>query len=169
MLILHICFSIFHVLDLPVYPPFVSDLAEITAFSTSWDTSDCYRFFRQALLTSQDISQTYNSSVTVFCPTRDAFALFNNEDFNRLLEPIWVRHATEFLMNHITVPALTREELVNRAPAMLTMLNGAEYELRRSGDRPRIKNSKNEQARSDFGDLIALDGCVPRIEQCSDA
>jgi hypothetical protein len=156
-------FRIFHVLDLPVYPPFVSDFVEFTAFSTSWDTSDFFRFFRGSLLSSEDISKMFNSSLTVFCPTREAFSLFNNEDFQRLLEPVWVRHATEFLLNHITIPALTREELVNRAPSMITMLNGASYELKRSGERPRIKNSKNEQARSDFGDLIALDGYVHTI------
>ena len=96
----------------------------------------------------------------MFCPTREAFALFNNEDFNRLLEPIWVRHATEFLLNHMTMPALTRAQLVEQAPTMITMLNGAQYELKRSGDLPRIKNSKDEQARSEFGDIIALDGYV---------
>ncbi len=145
-------------LDLPLYPPFISDFVEFTSFSTSWDTSDCFRFFRQALLSSEDISLMFNSTLTVFCPTRVAFANFNNEDFQRLLEPIiWARHATEFLLNHITTPALTREELVSRAPGMITMLNGAQYELKRSGDLPRIKNS-DEQARSEFGDLMALDG-----------
>jgi len=155
--------GIFHVMDLPVYPPFISDFTEFTAFSTSWDTSDCFRFFRQSLLSSEDISKMFDSSLTMFCPSRVAFAQFNNEDFNRLLEPIWVRHATEFLLNHMTMPALTREELVNLAPSMITMLNGAEYELRRSGDMPRIKNS-NEQARSEFGDLIALDGYLHIVD-----
>ncbi len=150
-------------MDLPVYPPFISDFTEFTAVSTTWDTGDCFRFFRQTLLSSEEISIEANSSLTMFCPTREAFAAFNNEDFNRLLEPVWVRHATEFLLNHITTPALTREDLVNRAPTMITMLNGAEYELKRSGDLPRIKNSKNEQARSQFGDLIALDGYVQLV------
>jgi len=76
-----------------------------------------------------------------------------------LLEPIWVRHATEFLFNHISAGAKTRQELVNEAPSYITMLNGATYELRKSGTRPRIKNGK-EQGRSEFGDLIALDGYV---------
>jgi len=149
--------------DLPLFPPFISDFTEFTALSTEYDTSDCFRFFRQTLYWSEDISRTFDSSLTMFCPTREAFALFNNEDFNRLLEPIWVRHATEFLLNHITMPALTREELINRAPSMITMLNGQEYELKRSGDRPRIKN-RFEQARSDFGDLIALDGYLHLID-----
>ena len=104
----------------------------------------------------------FNSSLTFFCPSREAFTLFNNEDFQRLLEPIWVRHATEFLMNMFTTPAMTRAELVSKAPTMITMLNGRQYELKRSGDRPRIKNTEAEQGRSDFGDLIALDGYVPR-------
>lgn len=105
----------------------------------------------------------FNSSLTTFCPTRDAFAFFNNEDFNRLLEPIWYRHACEFLFNHITVPAMTRAELVAMSPTEITMLNGATYELRKSGDRPRLKNG-NEEARSEFGDLIALDGYLHTID-----
>ena len=152
--------SIFHVVDLPMPPPDISDFTELMAISTSWDSSDCFRFFRQALITSREISQMMNSSLTMFCPTREAFAAFNNEDFNRLQEPIWVRHGTEFLMNHITYPAMTREELVDMAPGFITMLNGATYELRRSGERPRIKNTQFEQARSEFGDLVAIDGCV---------
>ena len=153
---------IFHVLDLPLYPPFISDFTEFMAFSTTWDSSDCYRLFTQSTLSSKEISLMFNSTLTMFCPTREAFANFNNEDFQRLLEPMWVRHATELLLNHITMPALTRAELVDQAPTMLTMLNGAQYELKRSGDLPRIKNTKNEQARSEFGDVIALDGYVSK-------
>ena len=145
-------------MDLPVYPPFISDFTEFTAFSTSYDTSDCYRFFRLALLSSEEIADTYNSTLTMFCPTRQAFALFNNEDFQRLLEPQWKRHGTEFLLNHITSPALTREELVALAPSTITMLNGEQYELKRSGDVVRIKNTEFEQARAEFGDIMALDG-----------
>jgi hypothetical protein len=144
-------------MDLPLYPPFASDFAEFTQLYTSWDTSDCFRFFRQSLLSSEDISIMFNTTLTLFCPTREGFAFFNNEDFNRLLEPVWVRHATEFLFNHISAGARTREELLNGAPGSITMLNGATYELRKSGPRPRIKNG-SEQARSEFGDLIALDG-----------
>lgn len=147
-------------MDMPLYPPFISDFTEFTALSTTWDTSDCFRLFRQTLLSSGDISLMFNSTLTMFCPTRRAFDAFNNEDFQRLLTPTWIRHATEFLLNHITMPALTREELVNLAPTVITMLNGAEYELKRSGDLPRIKNSKDEQSRTEFGDLIALDGYV---------
>lgn len=151
--------SIFHVLDLPVFPPFIKDFTEFTAVSTSWDTSDCFRFFRQALISSDQISRMFNSTLTMFCPTREAFAQFNNEDFQRLLEPKdWRRHATEFLLNMITKPALTIEELVNMAPTTITMLNGETYELKRSADRVRIKNTDEEQGRTEFGDLIALDG-----------
>ena len=109
------------------------------------------------MLDSEDIAIAVNDTLTHFCPVREAFAYFNNEDFNRLLEPIWVRHAEEFLMNHISKGARTRQELVNEAPSYITMLNGETYELRKSGPRPRIKNGK-EQARSEVGDLIAMDG-----------
>jgi hypothetical protein len=149
--------SIFHVVNYPLTPPFASDFAFLMPISTTWDTTDCYRFFRQALLTSEDISNMFNTTITLWCPTTEAFAFFNNEDFNRLLEPIWVRHATEFLMNHMSSPALTRRELVAMAPGYITMLNGATYELRKSGTRPRIKNGR-EQGRSEFGDLISVDG-----------
>jgi hypothetical protein len=132
-------------------------MVELTAFSTTWDTGDCFRFFRQTLLSSERISLVFNTTLTHFCPTREAFAFFNNEDFNRLLEPIWVRHAEEFLFNHISAGAQTRQELVNQAPSYITMLNGQTYELRKSEELPRIKNG-NEQARSEFGDLIAMDG-----------
>lgn len=105
----------------------------------------------------------FNSTLTLFCPTREAFALFNNEDFNRLLEPIWYRHACEFLFNHLSTPAMTRAELVAKAPTNITMLNGAMYDLRKSGDQPRLKNG-NEEARSEFGDLIALDGYLHTMD-----
>jgi uncharacterized surface protein with fasciclin (FAS1) repeats len=154
---LSILCRIFHGLDFPLKPPFASDFAEFTHMSTSYDTSDCFRFFRQTLLSSEDISNMFDTSITLWCPTTEAFAFFNNEDFNRLLEPIWVRHATEFLLNHMSAPAITRNDFVNMAPGFITMLNGATYELRKSGPRPRIKNGP-EQARSDFGDLISVDG-----------
>jgi len=145
-------------MDLPLFPPFISDFTDFTAISTTWDTSDCYRFFRQTLLSSQDISKMFNSTLTMFCPTHTAFTSFNRDDFNRLLEPTWVRHATEFLLNMFTKPALTQAELLARSPSMITMLNGQSYELKRSGDIPRIKNTAREQARVSFGDLIAMDG-----------
>jgi uncharacterized surface protein with fasciclin (FAS1) repeats len=151
-------------MDLPVYPPFISDFTQFTAWSTSYDTSDCYRFFRLALLSSEEISQMFNTSLTMFCPTRQAFAEFNNEDFARLLEPQWKRHGTEFLLNHISSPALKREDLLALAPSTITMLNGEEYELKRSGDAVRIKNTENEQARTEFGDLIALDGFLHIVD-----
>lgn len=158
-----VVFSIFHVIDYPLFPPYITDFAFLTPLSTNVDTSDCYRFFRQCLLNSEDIAEMFNSTLTMLCPTRDAFALFNNEDFNRLLEPIWYRHACEFLFNHATTPAMTRAELVQQAPSEITMLNGATYDLRRSGDLPRIKNGL-EEGRSQFGDLIALDGYLHTID-----
>ena len=144
-------------MDFPLFPPFISDIVEFTYISTSWDTRDCVKFFRQSLLSSEDISSMFQTTLTHFCPTREAFAYFNNEDFQRLLEPIWVRHATEFLFNHISAGAKTRQDLVNEAPSSITMLNGETYELGKSGDEFLIKNG-NDQGRSQFGDLIALDG-----------
>jgi hypothetical protein len=159
-------FSIFHGLDFVLKPPFISDFVEFTHMSTTWQTGDCFRFFRQTLLSSEDISLMFNTTLTHFCPTEEAFGYFNNLDFNRLLEPIWKRHATEFLLNHITAGAYTRQQLVNAAPSYITMLNGATYDLRKSGARPRIKNG-NEQARSEFGDLIAMDGYVSKTKRAA--
>lgn len=105
----------------------------------------------------------FDSKLTAFCPTREAFTYFNNEDFNRLLSPDWYRHACEFLFNHMTVGDYTRDDLVRMAPTRLTMLNGATYNLRKSGDRPRLQNG-NEEGRSNFGDLIALDGYLHTID-----
>ena len=146
-------------MDFPLFPPKISDFTEFMPWSTNIDTTDCFRFFRQTLLSSQDIADMVGSNITMWCPTREAFSLFNNEDFQRLLEPIWVRHSEEFLLNHISAPALTRNELVAMAPGNITMLNGKTYELRKSGPRPRIKNG-NEQGRSEFGDIVAIDGYV---------
>lgn len=58
---------------------------------------------------------------------------------------------------------MTRSELAAMAPGQITMLNGATYELRKSGDKPRIKNG-NEEGRSEFGDLIALDGYLHTLD-----
>ena len=58
---------------------------------------------------------------------------------------------------------MTRAELAAMAPTHITMLNGATYELRKSGDKPRIKNG-NEEGRSEFGDLIALDGYLHTLD-----
>jgi hypothetical protein len=149
---------VFHGMDFPLFPPFASNLLELMPLSTSHDTSDFFRFFRQTLLSSEDIAIQFNSNLTLWAPTREAFAAFNNEDFNRLLEPIWKRHATEFLLNHITTPAKTRAEWVAGAPGFVTMLNGETYELRKSGPDPRIRKSELLQGRSFFGDVIALDG-----------
>ena len=102
---------IFQVLDYPLFPPTITDFAFFTPISTNVDTSDCFRFFRECKLSSDDIADMFNSTLTVFCPTREAFTFFNYEDFNRLLSPDWYRHACEFLMNHIMLGAMTREEL----------------------------------------------------------
>ena len=151
-------------MDYPLFPPYITDFAFFTPISTDVDTSDCYRFFTQCLLSSQDISEMFNNTkLTMFCPTREAFANFNNEDFNRLLSPDWYRHACEFLMNHMTAGDFTRNELVAQAPRRITMLNGQTYNLRKSGDRPRIQNG-NEEGRSEFGDLIALDGYLHTLD-----
>lgn len=154
---------IFHGLDYPLFPPSITDFAFFTPISTDVDTSDCYRFFAQCQLHSDDIAEIFNTTLTVFCPTRQAFANFNNEDFNRLLSPDWYRHACEFLFNHITAGDFTRNELVHQAPRRITMLNGQTYNLRKTGDRPRIQNG-NEEGRSNFGDLIALDGYLHTLD-----
>ena len=155
--------SIFHGLNYPLFPPYITDFAFFTPISTDVDTSDCYRFFAQCQLASEDIAEIFNTTLTVFCPTREAFANFNNEDFNRLLSPDWYRHACEFLLNHITAGDYTRNELVHQAPRRITMLNGQSYNLRKTGDRPRIQNG-NEEGRSEFGDLIALDGYLHTLD-----
>ena len=150
-------------MDFPLFPPMITDFAFFTPLSTTHDTSDCFRLFRQCILSSEDIAGLFNTSLTVMCPTREAFEFFNNEDFQRLLEPIWYRHACEFLFNHITTPAMTRQELASQAPGVINMLNGAKYQLRKSGEDPRIKNGQ-EEGRSEFGDLIALDGYLHTLD-----
>lgn len=155
--------GIFHGLDYPLFPPYITDFAFFTPISTDHDTSDCYRFFTQCQLASEDIAEIFNTTLTVFCPTREAFANFNNLDFNRLLSPDWYRHACEFLLNHITAGDFTRNELVHQAPRRITMLNGQTYNLRKTGDKPRIQNG-SEEGRSEFGDLIALDGYLHTID-----
>lgn len=150
-------------MEYPLFPPYITDFAFFTPISTDIDTSDCYRFFTQCQLSSEVISEIYNTTLTVFCPTRQAFADFNNEDFNRLLSPDWYRHACEFLFNHITAGDFTRNELVHQAPRQITMLNGQTYNLRKTGDRPRIQNGL-EEGRSEFGDLIALDGYLHTLD-----
>merc|ERR1711865_1176802 len=139
--------GIFHGIDYPLFPPYITDFA----------------FFAQCRLGSEDIAEMYNSNITAFCPTREAFSSFNYEDFNRLLSPDWYRHACEFLFNHMTLGYKTRAELVAESPRHITMLNGAVYNLRNSGDRPRIQNG-NEEGRSNFGDMIALDGYLHTID-----
>jgi hypothetical protein len=119
---------IFHGIDFPLRPPFASNFTKFTHMSTDIDTSDCFRFFRQTLLSSGDISDMFNSTVTLWCPTGDAFGFFPIEYKNRLLTPEWVRHATEFLLNYMSKPARTRQEWVNMAPGYIEMLNGANVE-----------------------------------------
>ena len=149
---------------MPLLPPMASDFAEITFQSTSWDTETCHTFFEESGLTSGRIAKMFDlDAVTLWCPTNTAFQFFNNEDRNRLLEPIWIRHATEFLLNHMNEGALSRPDFVAQAPSFITMLNGATYELRKSGPRPRIKTPR-EQARSEFGDLISIDGYMHVID-----
>lgn len=155
--------GIFHVLDYPLFPPYITDFAFLTPISTDVDTSDCFRLWKQCNLGSEVIAEVYGSNLTHFCPTREAFSFFNYEDYNRLLSPDWERHACEFLFNHIELGGKTRAELVAEVPRHITMLNGATYNLRKSGDRPRIQNG-NEEGRSNFGDLIALDGYLHTID-----
>ena len=154
--------SIFHVIDFPLFPPYISDLTQITHLSTTWDTSDCFRFFLRSSLSSEIVALMFNTTLTFFCPTREAFASFNNEDFNRLLDPIWIRHAAEFVLNHMHAGAKTQEELAEWADSgqdTITMLNGATYEFSASFGVPRIKNVvKNETAHVEFGNLVGLDG-----------
>jgi uncharacterized surface protein with fasciclin (FAS1) repeats len=140
---------------MPLKPPFVSDLALYTAEVTSYEISDFYSYFVQARMNSEDISTMFGSNLTVFAPTREAFTFFNNEDKSRLLEPIWIRHATDFLFNHISIPARTREELHNDGgpDSKIQMLNGRVYQLRRKQGNPRIGT-----ALIPFGDIIGLDG-----------
>jgi len=151
---------------LPLYPPFASDFADFTHVSTSWDTEVFYSLFREALLSSQEIAQQFNTTLTLFIPTAGAFENFSRLTQQRFLEPIWKRHSLEFLLNHIGKGAQTRTELLAQAPdGTIDMLNGQTYSLRRSGARPRIRVSNNNQARVEFGDIIALDGYVHMIDQ----
>jgi hypothetical protein len=147
-------------MDAVLKPPFCSTFCFFTGTTTQYDTSDAYRFFVASGMTSEQIAIMFNTTLTVFAPAREAFAEFNNEDYQRLLEPVWVRHATEFLLNHITTPAMTREELVAKAPGTITMLNGITYELKKASTTPKIKNGETEVGQIYFGDLIALDGYV---------
>jgi uncharacterized surface protein with fasciclin (FAS1) repeats len=130
-------------------------LALYTSEVTSYEITDFYLYFVQALLTSEDIAAMFNDTLTVFAPTREAFSFFNNEDKARLLEPIWIRHATDFLFNHISVPARTRDELHESGgpESKIQMLNGEIYQLRRRQGSPRIGT-----ALIPFGDMIGLDG-----------
>lgn len=150
--------SLFHGIDLPLLPPSIRDFTDFTWKSTDQDTSDCLKIFTNTLVFSRQLAEEMGTKLTMFCPSRQAFATFNQDDFGRMLSDTWRRHATEFLMNMITEGYHTRAELVAKAPTTIEMLNGAVYDLRRTGDAVRIKNGVNEQARSWFGDLIATDG-----------
>jgi len=150
--------GLFHVIDMPLKPPSIRHFTDLTWKSTDQDTSDCMKFFTNTNTYSMQLSMERGEKLTMFCPTREAFSAFNNLDFGRLLEPMWIRHAKEFLLNMISIGKHSRAELVARAPSTITFLNNKTYDLRRTGDAPRIKNGINEQARSWFGDLIATDG-----------
>jgi hypothetical protein len=150
--------SLFHGIDLPLLPPSIRDFTDFTWKSTDQDTSDCLKIFTNTLVFSRKLSEELGSKLTMFCPSRTAFDGFNQEDFGRMISDTWRRHATEFLMNMFTIGYHSRAELLSRAPGTIEMLNGAVYDLRRTGDAVRIKNGPNEQARSYFGDLIATDG-----------
>ena len=129
--------------------------------STDIDTSIFSSFFERARLSSQDIATMFNTTLSVFAPTREAFSRFNDEDLNRLLEPFWMRHAEEFILGHISAGAKTREEWADMTPGAISMLNGATYELQKSGEDLLIRTgseSTEQGARASFGDLIALDG-----------
>mmetsp|Transcript_45248 Transcript_45248/g.109518 ORF Transcript_45248/g.109518 Transcript_45248/m.109518 type:complete len:696 (-) Transcript_45248:3399-5486(-) len=150
--------GLWHGIDLPLKPPSIRDFTDFTWKSTDQDTSDCMKVFINSLVDSRRLGEEMGVKLTMFCPSGAAFKQFNNEDYQRLLEPEWRRHCTEFLMNMITEGYHTRAELVSKAPSTITFLNGATYDLRRTGDAVRIKNGPGEQARSYFGDLIATDG-----------
>lgn len=143
---------------MPLEPPSIRHFTDFTWRSTDWDTSDCVKLFINTLTHSDRIAEELGTKLTMFCPSREAFASFNQNDWGRLLEPIWIRHAKEFLLNMITEGAHTRAELIAKAPSTITMLNGKTYDLRRTGDAVRIKNTAREQARSYVGDLLATDG-----------
>lgn len=150
--------GLWHAIDMPLKPPSIRDFTEFTWKSTDQDTTDCMKVFINSLVDSRRLSEEMGTKLTMFCPSGAAFKHFNNEDYQRLLEPEWRRHCTEFLMNMITEGMHTRAEFVAKAPSTITFLNGATYDLRRTGDAVRIKNGAEEQARSYFGDLIATDG-----------
>ena len=158
LLLLSYYHRIFHAIHLPLEPPSIRHFTDFTWVSTTHDTSDCIKLFVNTLNFSRRISDRLGTKLTMFCPSRTAFDSFNREDWGRLLEPMWIRHAEEFLFNMITEGAHTRAELIAKAPSTIKMLNGAVYDLRRTGDAVRIKNGPNDQSRSWFGDLIATDG-----------
>jgi hypothetical protein len=148
-------------MDYPLFPPFCSDFIFFTAAATDIDTRIFSRFFeRRTRLRSQAIATMFNTTLSVWAPTAKAFATLNKEDHNRLLDLLWVRHAEEFILGHISAGAKTREEWAAIAPGAIPMLNGATYELQKSGDDPLIRTDSEltEEARASFGDLIALDG-----------
>eukprot|EP00980_Cylindrotheca_fusiformis_P012195 scaffold2962_cov126-Cylindrotheca_fusiformis.AAC.11 len=151
-------FGLYHAIDMPLLPPSIRDFTDFTWKSTDQNTADCFKIFTNSLVFSRALSEQMGTKLTMFCPSREAFSQFNKEDFKRLTEPMWRRHCTEFLMNMITEGYHTRAQLVSKAPSTIEMLNGAVYDLRRTGDAVRIKNGPQEQARSYFGDLIATDG-----------
>ena len=154
----------------------VSDFVRITSsLVTSWGTSRCDEILSNTLLSSSDIlaSTTNASGITLWCPTNNAFGQFSTFAFAYLTEPIFARHATEFILNHMNEGPFSRQEIVEQVQqdqsssesSFITMLNGATYGLdvvesneATVQSSPIILSSFGEQARSDFGDLIGIDG-----------
>ena len=152
-------------IDLPLLPPIASDFLLIMQSSDSYGTSWFSQLLRKAgFRDTQDIALPFYSNLTVWAPTDEAFMAMNQEDLTRLESPIFYRHAAEFVLNHISAPALSRQEWASRAPGNITMLNGVTYELKTTFEEPRIYGSASNQGRSYFGDVIALDGYVHMID-----
>ncbi|KAL3896752.1 MAG: hypothetical protein SGARI_007091, partial [Bacillariaceae sp.] len=121
--------GIFHVIDYPILPSSASEQAWVTSVTTKFDTSDCFRMFQACGLSSQDISDIFGETLTVFCPTNNAFATMfatmNQEDIARLTNDesgTWYRHACDFVLGHITAPAAPIAEV--RSNEEVLMLNG---------------------------------------------
>jgi uncharacterized surface protein with fasciclin (FAS1) repeats len=100
---------------------YISDLIQSSA--AELDIEDCNRLFRNCNFSSEDTSVAIENALTVFCPNSKAVSDMNKEDLQRLLEPIWQRHACDFVLRHITFPAELKEIILGR-PNPMTMMNG---------------------------------------------
>ena len=152
---------IFHVVDSLLFPPTISDIVEITHQSTTWNTSECHKFLEITDLFTTGISSSLDADLTFFCPSSEAFNNLNLDDYERLTDPLWSRHAQEFMLNHMSEGRHTREELVKMVESgisHITMLSGEVYELRARDSIPSIRNGVVEIANVEFGDMIATDG-----------